>query len=199
MKVLEPFTWRRGVLALVVLVAGAMPAAGAELGDMAAAVSRTIAAYPEILEYGLWMAGALAMAAGVVKSILGDHRPGAGKMLGLGTLFPGLAVLAAMGLLAVEPAAAKNLGDMAKKGSESLSFVPAVVEWLAWIIGAILVLAGFYKLKKNTDNPAQQSGMGVVMTIAAGVLMIVLPAAIDMVAGTLDLAPGTTIDRPRLQ
>ena len=111
----------------------------------------------------------------------------------------GALAFALLAALAVEPAMAKNLGDMAKKGSESLSFVPAVVEWLAWIIGAILVLVGFYKLKKNTDNPAQQSGMGVVMTIAAGVLMVVLPAAIDMVAGTLDLAPGTMIERPKLQ
>ena len=110
-----------------------------------------------------------------------------------------IGALALLAVTAVEPAMAKDLGDMAKKGSEALSFVPAIIEWLFWIIGAVLVLAGFYKLQKNQDNPAQQSGLGVVMTILAGVLMVVFPAAIDMVAGTLDLTTGGTIARPKMQ
>lgn len=111
----------------------------------------------------------------------------------------GALALALLAFAAVEPAAAKDLGDMAKKGSESLSAVPDVIEYLFYIIGGFLVMMGFYKLKKNTDNPQQQSGMGVVMTILAGVLMVVFPAAIEMVAGTLDLGTGTTLVRPKMQ
>lgn len=110
-----------------------------------------------------------------------------------------VSVLALLAAAAVDQALAKDLGDMARKASGALSVFPTVVEYLFYVIGALLVLAGFYKLKRNTDNPQQQSGMGVVMTIAAGVLMVVFPAAVDMLAGTLDLATGGTVARPKMQ
>lgn len=101
--------------------------------------------------------------------------------------------------VAAEPVVAKDLGDMARKSATALESFPLVVQILFYVVGGFLVLMGFYKFKRMQDNPQQQSFMGAVVTALVGVAMVFFPAAVDMLGGTLDLAPGGTVSRPRMQ
>ena len=115
---------------------------------------------------------------------------------------PGVAPAMALGLLmvlAVEPALAKDLGDMARKSATALESFPLVVQILFYVVGGFLVLMGFYKFKRMQDNPQQQSFMGAVVTGLVGVAMIFFPSAVEMLGGTLDLGAGGTLTRPRMQ
>lgn len=101
--------------------------------------------------------------------------------------------------MAVEPVVAKDLGDMATKGGGAIAKFPLVVQGLLYVVGGFMVLMGLYKFKRNIDQPQQQSFVGAVVTLGVGVVMIMAPSAITMIGGTLDLTPGGTIERPKLQ
>ena len=105
----------------------------------------------------------------------------------------------AMIFFIAEPALAKDLGDMARKSATALESFPLVVQILFYVVGGFLVLMGLYKFKRMQDNPQQQSFMGAVVTGLVGVAMLFFPSAITMLGGTLDLSPGGTIQRPKMQ
>ena len=137
--------------------------------------------------------GAAGMAGAVAAALRRLARTG-----GLGRA-GALAAVAAVLLAAAEPALAKDLGDMAKKSAGALEDFPLVIQILFYVVGGFLVLMGFYKFKRNIDQPQQQSMMGAVVTVLVGVCMVLFPEAISMIGGTLDLSPGGTIQRPKLQ
>ncbi|MCY3760721.1 MAG: hypothetical protein OXH50_05680 [Gemmatimonadetes bacterium] len=185
-----------GALAFALLaVAAADPAEAVDQGEAAEQARSAAAAFTAEIGYVFWILGGLLILFGFYKLKKNwdeRHR----DMLGaVAATFAGM-LMAAM---AADQAMAKDLGDMARKGAAALGAFPAVISWLFYICGGMLVLFGFYKLKKNHDNPSQQSGMGVVTTVGAGVLMVVFPAAIEMLAGTLDLTPGGTISPGKMQ
>ncbi len=185
-----------GALAFALLAVAAVdPAEAVDLGEAAEQARSAAAVLTAKIDWLFWILGGLLILFGVYK--LKNRRSGGDRDIA-GAVAATLAGTL-MGALAVDQAMAKDLGDMAKKGAGALAEFPAVIGWLFYIIGGMLVLFGFYKLKKNNDNPSQQSGMGVVTTIGAGVLMIVFPAAIQMLAGTLDLTPGGTITPGKMQ
>ena len=111
----------------------------------------------------------------------------------------GLLALLLLLVAAAGPAFAPDLGDMAEKSAGALESFPLVVQILFYVVGGFLVLMGLYKFKRNMDMPQQQSVMGAVVTAGVGVVMIMFPAAIEMIGGTLDLTGGGTVSRPRMQ
>ena len=112
-----------------------------------------------------------------------------------------LSLLALLLLLATaaEPVLAKDLGDMAKKSAGALEDFPLLIQILFYVVGGFLVLMGFYKFKRMMDQPQSQSFMGAVVTGLVGVAMLLFPAAIEMLGGTLDLGTGGTVARPKMQ
>ena len=111
----------------------------------------------------------------------------------------GLLALLLLLAAAAQPALARDIGDMAEQGADALESFPLLVQILFYVVGGFLVLMGFYKFKRNMDMPQQQSLMGALVTAVVGVAMIFFPSAVEMLGGTLDLTPGGTIQRPRMQ
>ena len=133
-----------------------------------------------LLLVGLWKPG---------RETIRGGGPGAGPAVALGLLMA----------LAVEPALAKDLGDMAKKSAGALEDFPLLIQILFYVVGGFLVLMGFYKFKRMMDQPQSQSFMGAVVTGLVGVAMLLFPSAIEMLGGTLDLGAGGTVARPKMQ
>ena len=88
---------------------------------------------------------------------------------------------------------------MAKKSAGALEDFPLLIQILFYVVGGFLVLMGFYKFKRMMDQPQSQSFMGAVVTGLVGVAMLLFPAAIEMLGGTLDLGTGGTVARPKMQ
>ncbi len=184
------------------LVAAAFALGGGLWAMQAEAVNAVAVAAERAVEDGMRIGEFLRylfVAIGGALVLFGLWKLGRGRARGGG---PGVAPAVALGLLmvvAVEPALAKDLGDMARKSATALESFPLVVQILFYVVGGFLVLMGFYKFKRMQDNPQQQSFMGAVVTGLVGVAMIFFPSAVEMLGGTLDLGAGGTLTRPRMQ
>jgi len=184
-------------LALLLLaVTAAEPVLGAGLRVFEKESAAALESDWRVLDILFYVAGGFLVLIGLYKLKRGreksQHRS---LMVALASGSAGVAVI----FFLAEPALAKDLGDMARKSATALESFPLVVQILFYVVGGFLVLMGLYKFKRMQDNPQQQSFMGAVVTGLVGVAMIFFPSAITMLGGTLDLSPGGTIQRPKMQ
>ena len=84
------------------------------------------------------------------------------------------------------PAWATDLGEMAEKGTESLSAIPGFLQILMYIIGFIGLIAGIVMCARAKNNPQQGYGAGISVALV-GVMLMLGPLTVDWIAGTFGI------------
>lgn len=102
----------------------------------------------------------------------------------------GIAAVAAIAVLVADPALAdeKQLSDMLLNTQRNLGSVPNFINWVSYIIGVALGVAGVSKLKQHVDNPGQTSIKDGLGRLAASGLFISLPFVLQTIRNTQDTA-----------
>lgn len=102
----------------------------------------------------------------------------------------GIAAVAAIAVLVADPALAdeKQLSDMLLNTQRNLGSVPNFINWVSYIIGVALGVAGVSKLKAHVDNPGQNSIKDGLGRLAASGLFISLPFVLQTIRNTQDTA-----------
>lgn len=100
----------------------------------------------------------------------------------------GIAAVAVVAVMAADPAFATGTGgqlsDMLTNTQKNIAGVPSFINWVSYIIGVALGVAGVSKLKAHVDNPGQNSIKDGLGRLAASGLFISLPFMLDMIRST---------------
>ena len=94
------------------------------------------------------------------------------------------AAVAALVVTVSAPAFAQQMSDMLMNTQRNLGSIPNFINWVAYIIGVALGVAGVSKLKAHVDNPGQTSVKDGLGRLAASGLFISLPFMLDMIRST---------------
>ncbi len=95
------------------------------------------------------------------------------------------AAVAALVVTVSAPAFAQGqMSDMLMNTQRNLGSIPNFINWVAYIIGVALGVAGVSKLKAHVDNPGQTSVKDGLGRLAASGLFISLPFMLDMIRST---------------
>lgn len=95
------------------------------------------------------------------------------------------AAVAALVVTVSAPAFAQGqMSDMLMNTQKNLGSIPNFINWVAYIIGVALGVAGVSKLKAHVDNPGQTSVKDGLGRLAASGLFISLPFMLDMIRST---------------
>ena len=86
-----------------------------------------------------------------------------------------------------------DLKDVTNQLTDSLEGLPVLFTSAAYIIGIGFVIAGLFKLKEFVDDPAQGNMKDALIRLGVGALMILLPFAIELSAGTIGADDGEQV------
>ena len=103
----------------------------------------------------------------------------------LGTL-----AIAGIAAVAAEPALATQLSNMIENTGNQISAVPVYINYVSYIIGIALAVAGIAKLRAHADNPAQtpiKDGLG---RLIAATAFISLPFVMTMLRASTSTTSG---------
>lgn len=100
----------------------------------------------------------------------------------------GIAAVAVVAVMVADPALAGTtngqLSDMLSNTQKNIAGVPNFINWVSYIIGVALGVAGVSKLKAHVDNPGQTSIKDGLGRLAASGLFISLPFMLKMIRDT---------------
>lgn len=103
----------------------------------------------------------------------------------------GIAAVAVVAVMVADPAFAQTAGagdgqlsDMLFNTQKNLAILPNMINWVSYIIGVALGVAGVSKLKQHVDNPGQTSIKDGLGRLAASGLFISLPFMLQMIRDT---------------
>lgn len=103
----------------------------------------------------------------------------------------GTMAIAAVALIAVNPAMAAQLSDMIDNTGAQITTVPTYINYIAYIIGMALLVAGIAKLKAHADNPGQTSMKDGLGRVFAATAFLSIPFIIDMLRASTSTTAGT--------
>ena len=103
----------------------------------------------------------------------------------LGTL-----AIAAIAAIAAEPALAGQVSDMIENTGNQMQAVPVYINYVSYIIGVALAVAGIAKLKAHADNPGQTSIKDGIGRLLAATAFISLPYMLTVLRASSEV--GTT-------
>ena len=107
---------------------------------------------------------------------------------------------AALALAGTDAAMAQqSIGDMARDGAADLAEIPAFLEVLMYIAGAVCIFAGIVKFKQVSSAGRDQRLGGAITTVLVGVALIALPSVYQGIADTFGVDDTATIERPSLE
>ena len=100
--------------------------------------------------------------------------------------------LAAAGAAALPamPAFARSLGDMAKEAEADLRTMSGFLEIAFYLVGVLIVVFGFFRIKKHMDQPQQVSLASAIVAILIGAAIILTPIVIEGIADTFGATGG---------
>ena len=87
-------------------------------------------------------------------------------------------------------ATGQTLGKMAETAAKDLELVTGFLAIAFYTVGVVLCGAGLLKWRRFSEHSQQGSLGGAFVTIFIGVLLIVAPAAINAVAGSMGVGSG---------
>lgn len=101
----------------------------------------------------------------------------------------GIAAVAVVAVMVADPAFATPGGgtqmkDMLSGTQANLAGVPSFINWVSYIIGVALGVAGVSKLKAHVDNPGQNSIKDGLGRLAASGMFISLPFVLEVIRNT---------------
>lgn len=94
-----------------------------------------------------------------------------------------VAMIPALAVAGIRSAHAATLGSIASSASSDLVNVGKLIEYGAYIIGFVFVLAGFMKLAQTSNQPGAPKGPALMMIII-GVALLGIGAIIMATSGT---------------
>lgn len=107
----------------------------------------------------------------------------------------GIAAVAIVAVMVADPAFAQSAGggsgtqmkDMLSSTQSNLAGLPSFINWISYIIGVALGVAGVSKLKAHVDNPGQTSIKDGLGRLAASGLFISLPFVLEVIRNTQNM------------
>ena len=87
-------------------------------------------------------------------------------------------------------AAAKSLGEMTQEAERDLKLMTGFLEIVFYLLGVLVVVFGFFRVKKHMDQPQQVSLVSAVVAIAVGAAIIAVPPIINGIGETFGITGG---------
>ena len=92
-------------------------------------------------------------------------------------------------------AMAKSLGEMTQEAEADLKLMTGFLEIVFYLLGVLVVVFGFFRVKKHMDQPQQVSLVSAVVAIAVGAAIIAVPPIINGIGETFGITPGGGLSR----
>lgn len=81
-------------------------------------------------------------------------------------------------------AMAKSLGQMTQEAERDLRLMTGFLEIVFYLLGVLVVVFGFFRVKKHMEQPQQVSLVSAVVAIAVGAAIIAVPPIINGIGST---------------
>ncbi len=149
----------------------------------------------------VWLAGVAVLFAGLIlvsRHLARRQRVEAGRQKPQTTVAALLAFTLLATTMAMSPAAAQSLGDMATAAAADLEQLPFLISVAFYVLGILFVCFGLLRLKRQADHPGQTTIASGIIAMAIGAALIAAPFVINAIGTTFDVDPAATLSRPAL-
>lgn len=107
-----------------------------------------------------------------------------------------LCMAAVAWLAAGHPALARSLGQMAQTARDDLSLMSGFLEILFYLLGVLVVVFGFFRIKKHMDQPQQVSLVSALVAIGVGAAIIAVPPIVNGIGESFGISGGQRLTFP---
>ena len=95
----------------------------------------------------------------------------------------------------VHVAMAKTLGQMTQDAERDLKLMTGFLEIVFYLLGVLVVVFGFFRVKKHMEQPQQVSLASAVVAIVVGGVIIAVPPIINGIGETFGISGGGGLGR----
>ena len=92
---------------------------------------------------------------------------------------------------AANAALAKSLGQMVQEAEGDLKLMSGFFEYGVYLLGLLIVVFGFFRIKKHMDQPQQVSLSSAIVAICVGAAIIAVPPIVNGIGDTFGIAGGS--------
>ena len=94
-------------------------------------------------------------------------------------------------------ALARSLGEMADKARDDLGLMTGFLEIVFYLLGVLVVVFGFFRIKKHMEQPQQVSLVSAIVAIGVGAAIIAVPPIVNGIGESFGITGGSRLAPPR--
>ena len=99
-------------------------------------------------------------------------------------------------LVAGKEALAVSLGEMADTARDDLALMTGFLEIVFYLLGVLVVVFGFFRVKKHMEQPQQVSLVSAIVAIGVGAAIIAVPPIVNGIGESFGISGGSRLAPP---